>query len=106
MYCTRVLGLSNSARVRVAFEALYDTSLDIGSILKISPTDVFKYDADEWSNSLAELAYAWPRLAITARYKSCPDDFRVDEELGFEASGAGEHDWLLIEKTECNTEQV
>ncbi|MEP7096562.1 MAG: tRNA pseudouridine(13) synthase TruD [Dokdonella sp.] len=33
-------------------------------------------------------------------------DFRVDEILGFEASGQGEHAFLLVEKTDANTEWV
>lgn len=35
-----------------------------------------------------------------------PDDFRVEEELGFEPSGHGEHAFLLIEKTGANTDWV
>ena len=32
-----------------------------------------------------------------------PDDFRVDEELGFEPEGSGPHHWLLVRKTGCTT---
>jgi tRNA pseudouridine13 synthase len=35
-----------------------------------------------------------------------PGDFRVDEVLGFELTGEGEHCFLLIEKTGANTEFV
>lgn len=35
-----------------------------------------------------------------------PEDFRVGEELGFAASGDGEHDLLLVEKTGANTDWV
>lgn len=35
-----------------------------------------------------------------------PDDFRVDELLGFEPSGGGEHAFLVLEKTGANTEWV
>jgi tRNA pseudouridine13 synthase len=34
------------------------------------------------------------------------DDFRVDEVLGFEPSGSGEHAFLVVEKTGANTEWV
>lgn len=35
-----------------------------------------------------------------------PDDFCVDELLGFEPSGGGEHAFLVLEKTGANTEWV
>lgn len=41
-----------------------------------------------------------------AVFKRDPVDFRVDENLGFEPDGAGEHLWLQIEKTGCNTQDV
>lgn len=36
--------------------------------------------------------------------RAVPDEFRVVEELGFAASGDGEHDMLTVEKTGTNTE--
>lgn len=44
--------------------------------------------------------------AASALLKQCPEDFAVDEILGFAASGDGEHDLLRIEKRGLNTEQV
>ncbi len=41
----------------------------------------------------------FPRLI-----RSRPEDFDVTEELGFEFSGDGEHDYLFVEKTNANTE--
>ena len=38
--------------------------------------------------------------------RSTPDDFRVDEELGFEPCGEGEHVWLWVRKRGANTEDV
>ncbi len=35
-----------------------------------------------------------------------PQDFQVDEELGFEPDGEGEHDYLWLEKTGANTAWV
>ena len=41
---------------------------------------------------------------FTARIRAVPEDFQVTEELGWEFSGDGEHDYLWIEKTGANTE--
>ncbi len=38
--------------------------------------------------------------------RSCPEDFVVEEYLGIEPDGEGEHDFLLIEKTGANTAWV
>lgn len=43
---------------------------------------------------------------FSARLKSVPQDFCVTEELGWECSGDGEHDYLWIEKTSANTAWV
>lgn len=42
----------------------------------------------------------------TGRIRQCAGDFRVDECLGFEASGAGGHLLLQVEKTGLNTIDV
>jgi len=41
---------------------------------------------------------------VTATLRGSPADFRVDEVLGFEPDGTGQHAWLQIEKTGTNTE--
>lgn len=41
-----------------------------------------------------------------AIFKSCPEDFQVEEVLGFEPSGEGEHCFLWVEKTDRNTNDV
>jgi len=41
-----------------------------------------------------------------AVFKRDPVDFQVDENLGFEPDGAGEHLWLQIKKTGINTRDV
>jgi tRNA pseudouridine13 synthase len=43
---------------------------------------------------------------VTARIRSCPEDFRVDEELGFSPDGDGEHSLLHIQKRNRNTDQI
>ena len=47
-------------------------------------------------------AYGEPLFAATIR--ATPADFDVTEDLGFELSGDGEHDYLYVEKTGTNTE--
>ncbi len=42
----------------------------------------------------------------TAELKSLPEDFLVEEILGFEATGQGEHAFLLVEKRNANTDWV
>lgn len=52
---------------------------------------------------LPEWAYAYGPVITRGRLRSVPDDFHVEEVLGFEADGAGEH-WLLrVEKCGANT---
>lgn len=43
---------------------------------------------------------------LKARFRCAPEDFRVDEELGFEADGEGEHLLLRVEKIGANTDWV
>ncbi len=50
----------------------------------------------------------WARVCgapmFAARMRTTPADFQVTENLGFEFTGDGEHDYLWIEKTGTNTE--
>ena len=52
----------------------------------------------------------WPRMLgepqAAGNLRSCPEDFRVDEELGFEADGEGEHLLIHLRKRNRNTDQV
>ena len=41
-----------------------------------------------------------------ARLKARVEDFRVDEILGFEPLGRGEHAWLRVEKRDLDTLEV
>lgn len=47
---------------------------------------------------------AWGAALAEARFRVKPEDFVVDEELGFEASGAGEHHLVHLQKIGTNTE--
>lgn len=53
----------------------------------------------EWTRALGEPVSA-------GRIRQCEGDFRVDEHLGFEASGTGEHLLLQVEKSNLNTVDV
>lgn len=54
----------------------------------------------------AALPRAHGGAPIGGALRAQPADFRVDEVLGFEPDGAGEHAFVLIEKTGANTEWV
>lgn len=53
----------------------------------------------EWAR-----AHGAPLFAATIRDR--PSDFQVAENLGFEFSGSGEHDYLWVQKTAANTDWV
>ena len=46
---------------------------------------------------------AWGEPPVTALLKQSPEDFEVEEILGFEPDGSGEHQFLWIEKAGLNT---
>lgn len=58
------------------------------------------------SDHLASLPYAWGGPVGRGVIKQEADDFAVEEILGFEPSGSGEHVFLRIEKTHENTDYV
>jgi tRNA pseudouridine13 synthase len=51
-----------------------------------------------------QLTRAYPSTDIIADIKSIPEDFIVDEIIDIDFSGEGEHCWLRIRKTGCNTD--
>jgi len=55
---------------------------------------------------MSELPHASATPPLFARLRSSPEDFRVDEILGYEADGAGEHALLWVEKRGANTDWV
>lgn len=55
---------------------------------------------------LNHLAFAYGKPSATGLFKDSSEDFRVDEILGFEPSGEGEHLFLHIEKKGLNTEEL
>ncbi|MGH8559224.1 MAG: tRNA pseudouridine(13) synthase TruD [Methylococcales bacterium] len=58
------------------------------------------------TNDSADLPYAHGGPAGSARFKPVLENFIVEESLGFECSGEGEHLFLKIQKRGCNTEDV
>jgi tRNA pseudouridine13 synthase len=55
---------------------------------------------------MTELPYAHGNPPLTARLRSAPEDFQVEEILGYDADGAGEHALLWVEKRGANTDWV
>ena len=53
-----------------------------------------------------DLPFAHGGPVLSGNLRSTPDDFIVEEELGYEASGAGEHVFLKVRKRERNTHEV
>lgn len=54
----------------------------------------------------ATLPWAYGAPPLQAVLRSTPDDFRVEEVLGYDADGQGEHALLWIEKRGANTDWV
>lgn len=50
-----------------------------------------------------QLPNAYPRLRIAGVMRERPEDFLVDEQLGFQPSGDGEHLYLRVQKSGLNT---
>ncbi|RPG46704.1 MAG: tRNA pseudouridine(13) synthase TruD [Gammaproteobacteria bacterium TMED163] len=71
---------------------------------ELSELDQIKFE--ESFLQLDSLAYATGKPELLARIKQHWDDFRVDEELGFAPTGAGEHLLLRIEKAGQSTTEV
>lgn len=53
-----------------------------------------------------DLPYAYGKPPLSGDLRSQPADFIVEEQLGFEPEGEGEHHFLWLQKTGLNTEQV
>jgi tRNA pseudouridine13 synthase len=54
----------------------------------------------------APLPWAYGTPPLNAQLRSTPDDFRVEEVLGYDADGQGEHALLWAEKRGANTDWV
>ncbi len=49
-------------------------------------------------------AKVYQALNVSAKLKSQPSDFIVEEKLSVEFSGEGEHCWISVKKSACNTD--
>ena len=58
------------------------------------------------SDPTRELAFAWGGVAGTGIIRSSAADFQVDENLGIEPTGSGEHAFLHIRKRDLNTREL
>lgn len=56
--------------------------------------------------SETELPFAYGGPPLRGVMRATPEDFFVDEDLGFEPDGAGEHAFVRVEKRGANTEWV
>ena len=56
--------------------------------------------------SVSELPTAYGPVPLTARLRATPEDFQVEELLGYDADGTGEHALLWVEKRGANTDWV
>jgi tRNA pseudouridine13 synthase len=57
-------------------------------------------------NAPSELPFAHGGPALIGVLRAAPEDFFVDEDLGFAPDGAGEHAFVRVEKRGANTEFV
>ena len=55
---------------------------------------------------MSELPHAFGYPPLTARMRVSAEDFQVEEVLGYDADGAGEHALLWVEKRGANTDWV
>jgi tRNA pseudouridine13 synthase len=58
------------------------------------------------ANELDALPYAYGGPPLAGTLRATPEDFVVDEDLGFVPDGAGEHVFLRVEKRGANTDWV
>jgi tRNA pseudouridine13 synthase len=61
---------------------------------------------DTWREAALAPPAAWGGPLATGVLRASPEDFKVDEILGFDASGAGPHALLSVRKRGANTEWV
>ncbi|WEN13577.1 tRNA pseudouridine(13) synthase TruD [Rhodanobacter sp. AS-Z3] len=55
---------------------------------------------------MSELPHAFGNPPLSARMRVSPEDFQVEEVLGYDADGGGEHALLWVEKRGANTDWV
>lgn len=63
-----------------------------------------KVNKTDYLDKSYSFAKAYPAIAVSAKFKSQPSDFVVEEEITVKFSGEGEHCWLYVKKSGCNTD--
>jgi tRNA pseudouridine13 synthase len=58
------------------------------------------------ADRVIDLPYAFGSPPADGLLRQTPEDFQVDEDLGFAPEGEGEHLWVWLEKRGMNTDQV
>lgn len=61
---------------------------------------------DAGDNPVDSPAFALGRPEATGRIRCSADDFRVEEQLGYQPEGEGEHLWLYVRKRDTNTDRA
>src|SRR3982750_4146311 len=61
---------------------------------------------EHWRRAALTPSTAWGAALGTGMFRATPEDFEVDEILGFTASGEGPHALLRVRKRGANTEWV
>jgi tRNA pseudouridine13 synthase len=61
---------------------------------------------DHWRDAALTPPFAWGGPLASGVLRSSPEDFIVDEILGFDAAGVGPHALLVVRKRGANTEWV
>jgi len=70
----------------------------------MSSTESVSPENNTASDPLADCHYAYGKPLATAVLRRQPEDFRVDEDLGFSPDGVGDHVFLHIRKRGKNTQ--
>lgn len=60
----------------------------------------------DWPGAMAKWKFAYGQPLINGVIKDRPDDFQVVEQMPIKPSGAGEHVWLKLRKTQLSTEYL
>jgi tRNA pseudouridine13 synthase len=61
------------------------------------------FSVQDWIAACSNLPWAHGAPLASGRLKVVPEDFEVEEELGFEPDGEGEHLFILVEKRGLST---
>lgn len=75
-----------------------------GDLTQQNPDE--KLQTKDYSFHIEQLAFAYQGKRVKAEIRHHASDFKVNEVLSFDPSGSGEHLFLQVQKTDCNTQWV